>query len=424
MIKRRLFLQIYFTIIASLVMVVVVSAIVFTAFDRGGFDERVFDITAHLTWKSLPPATASNEEQADALTALVGEFDMEVTLFDSNKQVIAASSIPLPPPRKNIKGDGWHRHRGIRGFGPVWVTRFPDGRLFAVDLRQRRGAHPIIGVIILLACVAVGIGLSAYPFVRKLTGRLERLQGGVEKLGAGDLSARVEVEGKDEVARLATSFNTATAKIERLVNSNRQLLANASHELRTPLARVRMGVELLKSKPDAQRQEALENDIAELDQLIDEILLMSRLDTNSTPQMNENIDVLALAAEEASRYEGCDLEGEVCEVKGNSKLLRRAIRNLLDNAHKHGEPPVSIRIRPGNFDVSIQISDSGEGIAEDQHEQVFEPFYRAPGRQNVEGYGLGLALVRQISETHGGKVRLIKNGLTKSTVEIVLPRLS
>ena len=83
---RRLYLQIYFTIIASLVMVVVVSGIVFTIFDRGGFDERVFDVTAHLTWKALPPATASNEEQADALTALVREFDMQVTLFDANRE--------------------------------------------------------------------------------------------------------------------------------------------------------------------------------------------------------------------------------------------------------------------------------------------------------------------------------------------------
>ena len=421
---RRLYLQIYFTIIASLVMVVVVSGIVFTIFDRGGFDERVFDVTAHLTWKALPPATASNEEQADALTALVREFDMQVTLFDANREVIAATSIPLPPPRRKIRGDGWHRHKGIRGFGPVWVTRFPDGRLFAVDLRQRRDGHPIVGLIILLACVSIGIGLSAYPFVRKLTGRLERLQGGVEKLGAGDLSARVEVEGKDEVARLATSFNDASSKIERLVNSNRQLLANASHELRTPLARVRMGVELLKSKPDPKRQEALENDIAELDQLIDEILLMSRLDTNAAPQLNENIDVLALAAEECSRYEGCELSGDVCEVRGNSKLLRRAIRNLLDNAHKHGEPPVALNIKALDFDVCIQISDSGDGIPEDHRDHVFEPFYRAPGRQNVQGYGLGLALVRQIAETHGGRVHLTQNGPTKSTVELVLPRLS
>ena len=105
-------------------------------------------------------------------------------------------------------------------------------------------------------------------------------------------------------------------------------------------------------------------------------------------------------------------------------MLRRAIRNLLDNAHKHGEPPVGIDIKAHDFDVSIQISDAGEGIEEDHREHVFEPFYRAPGRQNVQGYGLGLALVRQIAESHGGSVRLAQNGPTKSTIELILPRLS
>lgn len=423
MIKRRLYLQIYFTIIASLVLVVVVTGVTFALFDRGGFDERVFDITAHLTWKSLPPVSASREDQAQALLDLVENFDMEVTLFDADRQVIAATSIPLPPPRRNAKGHGWHRHKAVRGFGPVWLTQFPDGRWFAVDLRQRRGDHPLIGLLILLACVSLVIGLSAYPFVRKLTGRIERLQDGVEKLGAGDLSARVEVEGKDEVARLASSFNNATGQIERLVNSNRQLLANASHELRTPLARVRMGVELLKNRPDAKRQQALEEDITELDQLIDEILLMSRLDTNAAPQLNEIVDVLALAAEEANRYEDCNLTGELCEVKGNSKLLRRAIRNLLDNAKKHGLPPIELTITTNQQQIYISVSDKGPGIEESQRQQVFEPFYRAPGKQNVEGYGLGLALVRQIAQAHGGDVKILSDGPTRSTIQISLPRL-
>ena len=254
MIKRRLYLQIYFTIIASLLLVVVITGIIFAVFLREDFDERVFDITAHLAWKALPPADAPAAQQAVVLKDLVQGFDLEVTLFDANKQLIAASATPLPPPRRDTQGRGWHRHRGIRGFGPVWLTQFPDGRWFAVDLRQRRTSHPIIGIFVLLACIALGIGACSYPLVRRLTGRLERLQAGVEKLGAGDLSARVEIEGRDEVARLATSFNDASARIERLVNSNRQLLANASHELRTPQARVRHGVERRKATPDPKRQ--------------------------------------------------------------------------------------------------------------------------------------------------------------------------
>ncbi|MGI9364675.1 MAG: sensor histidine kinase [Rhizobiaceae bacterium] len=419
MIKRRLYLQIYFTIITSLLLVVVVGGIVFALFAKDSFDDEVFDITAYLAWEALPPATAPIAEQKDALDTMVRQFDMDVTLFDSTKQLIAATGRAAPPPLRLSARKGWQRHRGIKGFRPVWVTRFPDGRWMVVDLRDRRRFHPIFGLIILLSCVALGVGAASYPFVRKLTGRLERLNSGVERLGAGDLSARVEVEGKDEVARLANSFNQASSKIEELVNSNRQLLANASHELRTPLARVRLGVEMMKDKPSEKRQLALENDIAELDQLIDEILLMSRLDTQSTPDLSETVDLLALAAEETSRYENCALEGDLCEIKGNSKLLRRAIRNLIDNGFKHGVPPVDVSIKTTARQVIVSVSDQGTGIAEGQRKDVFEPFYRGAGKQNVEGYGLGLALVRQIAKAHGGQVSIADGA--KSKIQLMLP---
>lgn len=422
--KRRLYLQIYFTIIASLLLVVMVTGAVFAIFGSEKFEERISDISAHLTWQALPPATAPLDTQAEGLRKLVSQFNMKASLYDANKHLIASWGPPLPRPKRNADGDGWHRHRAVRGWGPVWLTQFPDGRWFAVDLRDRRGNHPIIGLIVLLAIVTLVIGAAAYPFVRRLTGRLERLQSGVEKVGAGDLATRVDVEGKDEVAQLATSFNDSTEKIEKLVNTNRQLLANASHELRTPLARVRLGVEMLKQKPDAKRQAALENDISELDQLIDEILLMSRLDTNSKPQMTENVDLLALAAEESNRYEKCTLSGEICEVRGNTKLLRRALRNLLDNAHKHGMPPVQISIERQGQSAVIQVHDEGLGIDVAQRDQVFQPFYRAPDRQNIDGYGLGLSLVKQIAEAHHGVVSIADTGAHGTTIEIRLPLLT
>ena len=140
----------------------------------------------------------------------------------------------------------------------------------------------------------------ALPFVRQITKRLERLQRGVESLGAGDLSARVAVEGTDEVARLASSFNRAAGRIEQLVKANKALLANASHELRTPLARIRLAVELVKESVDPKRRAGLEQDIAELDWLVDEILLASRLDAVTDAIETQEIDLLALAAEESA----------------------------------------------------------------------------------------------------------------------------
>ena len=189
------------------------------------------------------------------------------------------------------------------------------------------------------------MALAAYPVVRGLTRRLERLQAGVDTLGAGNLAARVKVEGKDEVARLAESFNRAAARIEELMGAHRMLLANASHELRTPLSRIRLGIDLLQQTHDPKYQAALESDVAELDLMIDEILLTSRLGAVQKPQLEESIDLLALAAEEGARYDDCAVEGEALTVRGERRLLARLIRNLLDNASHHGMPPLRVVVR-------------------------------------------------------------------------------
>ena len=167
----------------------------------------------------------------------------------------------------------------------------------------------MLGIIGFLGAIALAVAVCAYPLVRRLTRRLERLQAGVESLGAGDLSARVKVEGKDEVARLAESFNRAAARIEELVGAHKMLLANTSHELRTPLSRIRLGIELLKETPDAKRRAELEMDIAELDGLIEQILLSSRLEAVRSIDRREEVDLLAVAAEEAARYEQCSVTG-------------------------------------------------------------------------------------------------------------------
>ncbi|MBX6321356.1 MAG: HAMP domain-containing histidine kinase, partial [Rhodospirillaceae bacterium] len=246
-------------------------------------------------------------------------------------------------------------------------------------------------------------------------------QRGVESLGAGDLSARVEVEGRDEVAALAASFNRAAARIESLVGAHRMLLANASHELRTPLARIRMGVELLKDKADPKRRAQLEQDIAELDELIDEILLASRLDAVASLDTEEEVDLLALAAEECARYDDCAVEGTPVTVRGDPRLLRRLIRNLLDNAQRHGRPPVEARVAPAADGATaiLTVSDQGPGLAAGRGEDVFAPFHRASGR--THGSGLGLALVRQIARRHGGDAAYVPRAGRPSTFEVTLP---
>ncbi len=206
---------------------------------------------------------------------------------------------------------------------------------------------------------------------------------------------------------MAESFNRAATQIEQLILANRSLLANASHELRTPLARIRLAVEMLKQSADPKSKAGLEQDIAELDGLVDEILLASRLDTVAQNDVREEVDLLALAAEESARYDEVQLEGEHVKIQGDPRLLRRLLRNLLENARRHGVPPTQIRLqREGDMAV-LKVWDNGPGPVPAEFEQVFTPFYRRRDSVSSTGNGLGLSLVRQIARRHGGDARCI-----------------
>ena len=150
--------------------------------------------------------------------------------------------------------------------------------------------------------------------------------------GATSLPGR-PVEGRDEVADLARSFNRAADRIQQLVEAERRQLAFASHELRSPLARLRVSLEMMAGDPALKAQ--AERDVEELDALIGELLEASRLEALGRPDRDEAVDLLGLVAEEAARVEAA-VEGEAVEVRGDPRLLRRLVRNLLENARRHG----------------------------------------------------------------------------------------
>jgi signal transduction histidine kinase len=422
---HRLYKQIYLTIIASLLLVVLFGGMTWRFAPHPAPDQEGFELVGEIIAPALPPADAGDATQQRTLDRFHARLKLDLALFDSSGRLVAAAGGPLPTPSQRETG-GWIVGRG----GPAWAIRLPDDRWLVARFRGRRW-HPLLGVIAFLGGIALAVAICAYPLVRRLTRRLERLEAGVEQLGSGDLAARVKVEGKDEVAMLAASFNRAAARIEELVGSHKLLLANASHELRTPLSRIRMGVELLKGGADPKRKAELERDIAEIDALIDGILLSSRLDAVQGLDRREEIDLLALAAEEAARYEHVSsVAGEPVTVCGDSVLLRRMMRNLIENAERHGAPPVDIEVRPeigpGGARVTVTVSDRGPGIAPADRERVFAPFYRLPGRDpgrgSSTGAGLGLTLVRQIARRHGGEAEWVGTADRPSTIRIVLPR--
>ena len=305
------------------------------------------------------------------------------------------------PPREERRGE--RRAHGMQPPGSP-PGGGPD-RTVAFWLR------PPFGFVWMLGIMGVAVALGVYPVIRRLTLRLEALQRSVKKFGDGDLSVRVPDTGQDEVADLARQFNAAATRIEALVKTHKSLLANASHELRSPLTRIRMGLELMGGQHPSPtfRAEILRN-IAELDQLVDEILLASRLDAHEADVGTvERLDLTGLAAEECARV-NADLDASASpgplEVHGVAKLLRRALRNLLENARRYSQGDITVVLQRHDGQAQVSVLDRGPGVPPALRERIFEPFYRLPGAsERAGGVGLGLALVRSIAERHNGSVR-------------------
>ena len=298
---------------------------------------------------------------------------------------------------------------------------------------ERLGAARQLGLLFssawMLAFLALAVAVGTYPIVRRLTKRLEAVQSGVERWGQGDLSTRLAEDGRDEVAFLAQRLNRSAEQIQTLLTdqktllasqtallaSQKSLLANASHELRSPLARIRMGLELDQASavtPAQQKslKDEINRNINELDQLIEEILLASRLDAQEADLGTvESVDLVGLAAEECARV-GAQLEVQTASpqelvVNGVSKLLRRALRNLLENAGRYGAGEITVSLRTMQSDALITVCDRGPGVPVAYQERIFEPFFRLPGvSEHSGGVGLGLALVKSIASRHGGTV--------------------
>jgi signal transduction histidine kinase len=443
---KSLYLRIYLTIVLVLLLFAGLSAWVF---QRQIEQERVraesvlgdrMTAWGELIQRSLPGAEAPPDEQAAALREWSQRLRLPLALDNAQGERIATSESFL-----RRQGEGAARMLAVRleDGRVLWILRpggprgrpgearlpppgmdgpgpgpRPDpGREARAGMRVDRLETPLplvppnwprgLGLAVLLAVLFFAVAAGAFPVVRRLTRRLEALKQGVERFGAGELSHRVEVSGRDEVAAVAASFNQAAGRVQALVRSHQSLLANASHELRSPLARMKMAVSMLDDAPPTQRdrlKREIETNVAELDALVEEVLLASRLDSAQTQLATEKVDLLALAAEEAARVEA-QVDGPAIVVQGEERLLRRALRNLLDNARRYGGGQIQVLLSRQHDRVLLRVCDRGPGVPVDLRERIFEPFYRLPGHaEQAGGVGLGLSLVKQIAERHGGQV--------------------
>ena len=451
---KSLYLRIYATVVVVLLLFAFASAWVLQnqldherVRNESALNERL-GAWADLIQRSLPGADAPAETQAAALREWSQRLRIPIALDDAGGKRIGASDSftrrideGLIRPFAVKLDDGrtlWTMRPGqlrqMAGGGQRPPGALPDER----GARIQPGAWPLLapgvprgtGLAIILVVLFIAVAAGAFPVVRRLTRRLEALKQGVEQFGAGELSHRVAVSGSDEVAAVASSFNVAAARVEALVQSHRSLLANASHELRSPLARMKMAVSLLDEASPPQRENLkreIDRNVAELDALVEEVLLASRLDGAQDPLHRDKVDLLAVAAEEASRVDASvESAGDVF-VSGDERLLRRALRNLLENARRYGGGEIVVSLQPsvrGRPGATVQVCDRGAGIEPAMRERIFEPFFRLPGHaEQAGGVGLGLSLVKQIAARHGGSVRCDgrEGGGSCFTIELPVP---
>ncbi|WP_066800824.1 sensor histidine kinase [Moraxella oblonga] len=402
-------------------------------------------------------------------------LNAKIGLYNSQGRLIVQTQNSDLPPELRQK-PSWFSEiaPALIGMSPRHTIMASDtGYLIWYESRNPPKEPPFMGLLNLFTgTLLLLIIMSAvlWWIAHSITWRINELSQQMAKMGEGDFSVRVSEHGNDEITVLAHGFNQSAQKIERLINANSLLLAHASHEFRTPITRIRLQIEMMdmlanklddvdKAKFD-KRAVAINRDLTGLNELVESILLVSRLDAGHALQNAEQVDLYELIKNECQHYPQATLFAEPVKMMAQPKLLTHLVRNLLNNAMIHGTPPITVYLYhamtmeqatliPSSLtDIASQIDntkpkrnkdndneatvknsflkrmnfkkgkntpkelepnfavlaviDEGAGIPVDKREDIFSPFVRL--KQEKKGSGLGLSLVAQIVEAHGGNI--------------------
>lgn len=270
----------------------------------------------------------------------------------------------------------------------------------------------------LLSIILLIVGLvsaTTVLMVFLLQRRFNRVIETVERYGTGDLDVRVNMQGQDILAQLATRFDAMASQIQTLLDNQQHLLQAVSHELRTPLAKMKFRLQLLEDDKNtsAKTVGSLRSDINQLELLVNEVMTFQRL-ANPNPSFI-SLDLAPLLKDEIASFEELHHHIKIsehlatgCRTVGNANAIKRLFSNLLSNACKHcnGEVLISMEIQAERIKVCFE--DNGAGIPDTEKPKVFDAFYRvdASRNKNTGGYGLGLAIVQRICDTHKAQLSL------------------
>jgi two-component system, OmpR family, sensor histidine kinase MprB len=275
--------------------------------------------------------------------------------------------------------------------------------------------------IAVAAALAAFVATAVLKPVRRLTTAAETVT------ATGNLTERVEVGGDDELGRLATRFNGMLAALEESVGRQRRLVADASHELRTPLTAARTNVDLVREGklPDYEVRHALDeasSELSSLTSLVSDLVELARGEERKLRIEDVQLDDLVLSAVERAKARAPEATFVTSltpvQVSVDPVLVERAVGNLLDNAVKYSPPgaPIEVTVRDGE----VVVADRGPGIAEEDLPRIFDRFYRAATARAKPGAGLGLAIVREAAEAHGGSATA-ESGADGTRFRLTLP---
>lgn len=284
-------------------------------------------------------------------------------------------------------------HEGIQ-----WAVVQPQPETFPNSWQRR--------VLLWFAAAMAIVGPPAWLFARRLARPLDAFARAAERLGRDPSGQAASLAGPAEIGRAARAFNTMQARLKRFVDDRTAMVGAISHDLRTPLARMRFRME--RAEPDLQRP--MLHDIRQMEEMISSVLVFIR--EASEPSVRERIDLRSIVecvVDDAALLGGdAELEsGQAMSVEVDALGVQRVLANLVDNALKYGRR-AGVRLYADGFDAIAEVVDDGPGLATEELERVFQPFYRAEASRslNAGGIGLGLAVSRSIARAHGGDVSL------------------
>jgi two-component system osmolarity sensor histidine kinase EnvZ len=424
--RTALALALAFSIFALFSVAVLQTLLVQPQTRQAADDLAAFLVLAAQVWVELPPNVRP---------------DYERELLNTHHLKVLRSEAPHPVPEDSYlyleylqqalekriqQAVPVHRHPDHENW--LWVDFTMSNHMLRIGFLESRLKSNLLVTLTTVITTGIVIAFLLSLFlVWRVARPLGKMADATKRIGKGDFGVEIPETGPKEIAELAGKINLMEKEIQQLLENRTTLLAGISHDLRTPLARMRLELEMLDGENDEKRIAAIVDDLAEMDHLISQTLLLAR---GFNEEAIRETDINELVATVVNNLHHVNTElhftpsGE-CIHPVRANALKRVLINLIENAVNYSEGlPVSLSCNRNLTATTITVSDKGPGIPPDEHKAVFQPFYRLESSRSkaTGGSGLGLAIVRQLCDANGWNTKISARAHGGTTVQIQLPR--